>query len=77
MSISKEIQKFLLDDSIKRFLRYVKIWTTSDENSKSFPSTNNQIEFGKLLAKELNQPVENISLTGTGSEFLSKTRKTN
>jgi len=53
MSISKEIQEFLLDEAIKRFLRYVKIWSTSDENSKSFPSTNNQIEFGKLLAKEL------------------------
>ena len=53
MSISKEIQEFLLDDSIKRFLRYVKRWTTSEENSKSFPSTNNQIDFGKLLTEEL------------------------
>ena len=53
MSISKEIQGFLLNNSIERFLRYVKVWTTSDENSKTFPSTNNQFELGKLLADEL------------------------
>ncbi len=53
MKISKEIQKFLLQDAMERFLRYVKIWTTSDIKSASFPSTENQLELGKLLSKEL------------------------
>ncbi len=61
MSISKEIQAFLLNNSIDRFLRYVKIWTTSDEISKTFPSTKNQFELGKLLAEELKSlNLENI-----------------
>ncbi len=55
ISISKEIQDFLLNDALERFLRYVRIWTTSDEKSASFPSTNNQFEFGKLLLEELKQ----------------------
>ncbi len=53
MSISKEIREFLLNDVVDRFLKYVKIWTTSDENSKSFPSTKNQFDLGKILAEEL------------------------
>ncbi|MFX1311738.1 MAG: peptidase T [Promethearchaeota archaeon] len=55
MVISKEIQSFLLNDAIKRFLRYVKIWTTSDEISDSIPSTDNQLELGKILVKELKE----------------------
>ena len=53
VDISKEIQEFLLNDALERFLRYVKIWTTSDEKSASFPSTNNQFEFGEVLVEEL------------------------
>ncbi|MFX1444516.1 MAG: peptidase T, partial [Promethearchaeota archaeon] len=53
MKLSKEIQKFLLHDALKRFLRYVQIWTTSDIKSASFPSTENQLELGKLLSSEL------------------------
>jgi len=53
MSISKNIQNFLLSDAVERFLRYVKIWTTSDIKSASFPSTENQLELGKLLSNEL------------------------
>ncbi len=51
--LSKEIQDFILNEAIDRFLRYVKVWTTSDENSDSFPSTENQFELGKLLTGEL------------------------
>ncbi len=53
MILSEEIQNFLLDNALERFLRYVKIWTTSDENTEIIPSTQGQIEFGKLLKEEL------------------------
>ncbi|MFX1530412.1 MAG: peptidase T [Promethearchaeota archaeon] len=53
MKISKEIQEFLLDDAVERFLRYVKIWTTSDENGKSIPTTKSQFNLGKILVEEL------------------------
>lgn len=38
---------------LNRFLKYVKIETTSDENSNTVPSTKNQLEFAKELAEEL------------------------
>ncbi|MBU5256184.1 peptidase T [Tissierella praeacuta] len=44
---------------INRFLQYVKYETTSDESSTSIPSTLNQLEFAKILGKEL----ENLGLT--------------
>ena len=36
-----------------RFLRYVKIYTTSDPHSKSYPSTERQWDLLKLLQSEL------------------------
>jgi len=36
-----------------RFLRYVKFETRSDEKSETIPSTPTQLEFAKILAKEL------------------------
>lgn len=53
MAVSKDIQDFLLSDATERFMRYVKIWTTSDEKSSSYPSTQGQLEFGKILSEEL------------------------
>ncbi|MCK4778687.1 MAG: peptidase T [Candidatus Lokiarchaeota archaeon] len=53
MELTKEIQKFLLNDALERFLRYVKVWTTSDEMAESVPTTKNQLNLGKLLVKEL------------------------
>ncbi len=53
MELSKDIKDFLLKDATERFLRYVQVWTTSDEKSPANPSTPNQLEFGKLLVKEL------------------------
>lgn len=38
---------------LERFLRYVRIHTTSDENSKSNPSTARQFDLAKLLVQEL------------------------
>ncbi len=40
---------------INRFLRYVKIDTTSDPNNPEFPSTEKQWDLAKLLVKELRE----------------------
>ena len=51
--LSKEIKEFLQEEALNRFLRYVQIWTTSDEHSQSNPSSQNQFDLGKILASEL------------------------
>ena len=44
-----------------RFLRYVKFETRSDEKSESIPSTPTQLEFAKILTKELEEiGMENV-----------------
>ena len=53
--LSEEIKEFLHKEALNRFLRYVQIWTTSDELSQSTPSTENQFELGKILAAELKE----------------------
>lgn len=49
-------------DTLKdRFLRYVKFETRSDEKSETIPSTPTQLEFTKILAKELEEiGMENV-----------------
>jgi len=51
--LSEEIKEFLHKEALSRFLRYVQIWTTSDEHSQSNPSSQNQFDLGKILASEL------------------------
>lgn len=41
--------------AVERFLKYVKIETTSDEDSKTFPSDPKQLELSKLLVEELKE----------------------
>ncbi|MGK9368358.1 peptidase T [Melioribacter sp. Ez-97] len=41
--------------AVDRFLKYVKIETTSDEESTSFPSDPKQLELSKLLVEELKE----------------------
>ncbi len=53
MELTKEIQEFLLNEALERFLRYVKVWTTSDETVETVPSTKIQLDLGKLLVEEL------------------------
>ncbi|MFX0180655.1 MAG: peptidase T, partial [Candidatus Hodarchaeota archaeon] len=55
MVISEQIQEFLLNDALERFLRYVKVWSSSDDAIETVPSTKTQLEFGKLLVEELKQ----------------------
>ncbi len=52
---------------VERFLSYVKVHTTSDEESNTFPSTERQIEFAKMLVEELKSlGVENVELDKAG-----------
>ena len=51
--LSEEIKEFIYKEALNRFLRYVQIWTTSDEHSESNPSSQNQFDLGKILASEL------------------------
>ncbi len=55
MKLSEEIQEFLLNDALERFLRYVKVWTTSSIESDTIPSTKNQLELAKILTIELKE----------------------
>ena len=43
MALSEEIQKFLLDNAVERFLKYVKIWTTSDETQEKLTESADRI----------------------------------
>jgi len=59
--LSEEIKEFLLKEAMDRFFRYVQIWTTSDEDSQSNPSTKNQFDLGDVLVAELKElNLENI-----------------
>ncbi|MFX1408803.1 MAG: peptidase T [Promethearchaeota archaeon] len=67
MIISKQIQEFLLNEALERFLRYTKVWTTSDETSTSVPSTKIQFDLAKLLVDELKSlDLEEITLNEFG-----------
>lgn len=48
----------------ERLLKYVKIYTTSDEESKTTPSAQREWDLGRLLAEELKEiGVENVRIT--------------
>ena len=53
--LSEEIKEFLLKEAMDRFFRYVQIWTTSDEDSPSNPSSKNQFDLGNVLIAELKE----------------------
>ncbi|MFW9922395.1 MAG: M20/M25/M40 family metallo-hydrolase, partial [Candidatus Thorarchaeota archaeon] len=55
MEITEDIQKFILEDAKKRFLKYVTFDTTSNENSEDYPSTEKQFDLGKLIASEMKE----------------------
>lgn len=56
-----------MEKLIERFLKYVKIETTSDEEAKVYPSTPAQMEFQKMLAEELKQiGLEEVELDENG-----------
>lgn len=42
-----------MDTLLDRFLRYVKVETTANEDSKTYPSTSSQLDLSRMLADEL------------------------
>jgi tripeptide aminopeptidase len=60
----------LQEDVLERFLRYVRIDTTSDQDSETYPSTAKQRELGELLERELRElGLEDAELTEHGYVF--------
>jgi tripeptide aminopeptidase len=60
----------LRDDVLERFLRYVRIDTTSDQDSETYPSTAKQRDLGEVLARELGElGLEDAELTEHGYVF--------
>ena len=55
MAISKEIASFLESEALTRFLRYVKVHTTSQDETGKHPSTERQFDLAKMLEVELNE----------------------
>ena len=54
----------LRDDVLERFLRYVRIDTTSDQDSETYPSTAKQRDLGEVLERELRDfGLEGVELT--------------
>jgi len=63
MSLSNEIKSFLQEEALTRFLRYVKVHTTSDETTGTHPSTERQFDLARLLEGELKElGLENVEL---------------
>jgi tripeptide aminopeptidase len=64
--LSSELQ----DDVVERFLRYVRIDTTSDQDSETYPSTAKQRDLGELLERELRDlGLDDVELTEHGYVF--------
>lgn len=56
-----------MENLVERFLRYVKIETTSDESSISVPSTDAQLRFAGTLADELKEiGMSNVTVDNNG-----------
>jgi len=65
-----DVQSELQDDVLQRFLRYVRIDTTSDQDSQTYPSTAKQLDLGRLLEQELRElGLEDAELTEHGYVF--------
>lgn len=64
MGLKQEIRDFIHADALERFLRYIKVETTSDEtNEGTTPSSQNQFDLAKILKAELDAlGLENVEL---------------
>jgi tripeptide aminopeptidase len=57
----------MMSDVVERFLRYVRVDTQSDLDSKTFPSTAKQFDLARLLEKELRElGLEDVSVDENG-----------
>ena len=52
-STTKDTEKLFCDLTAQRFMRYARIWTTSDRQKSETPSTPGQWDLAKALAEEL------------------------
>jgi tripeptide aminopeptidase len=60
----------LEEDALERFLRYVRIDTQSDPESKTYPSTAKQRDLGEVLARELEElGLDDVSIDEHGYVF--------
>jgi tripeptide aminopeptidase len=67
-----ELAAQLQEDVLERFLRYVRIDTTSDQDSETYPSTAKQGDLGEVLERELREiGLEDVQLTEHGYVFAS------
>jgi len=65
-----ELASELQADVLERFLRYVRIDTTSDQDSTTYPSTAKQRDLGELLERELRDlGLADVELTQHGYVF--------
>ncbi len=55
MALSTEISRFLREEALRRFLAYVQVHTTSDEDSGKHPSHPRQFDLAKQLKTELQE----------------------
>lgn len=56
-----------MENLINRFIKYTKIYTTSDEDSATTPSTERQKNLGKILVEDLKKiGVENAYMDDNG-----------
>lgn len=53
--ITDQMREFMQSEVRERFLRYVQVYTTSDENNPGTPSTERQFDLAKMLESELNE----------------------
>jgi tripeptide aminopeptidase len=62
-----DLSSELRDDVLARLLRYVRIDTTSDQDSETYPSTAKQRDLGELLERELRElGLDDVELTEHG-----------
>ena len=65
-----ELAAQLQEDVLERFLRYVRIDTTSDQDAETYPSTARQRDLGEVLARELRElGLDDVELTEHGDVF--------
>jgi tripeptide aminopeptidase len=65
-----DVASELQADVLERFLRYVRIDTTSDQDSTTYPSTAKQRDLGQLLERELRDlGLDDVELTQHGYVF--------
>lgn len=52
MALPDKVVSFLENEALTRFLRYVQVYTTSDEASGTYPSTQRQFDLARMLEAE-------------------------